>query len=144
MERTICNKGKKRLEPLLLLLLRSGETTSLKNWASHEPSQVHHPDIWVNMEQQWNGNYREENSEKNIWDFKFSRRRVWCSELSCGMYCRVKWLSLMMEAVRTSKTSVDNHFTRQYIPEDNSEHQRKINSQCHFAHLGPPRWEAVV
>jgi hypothetical protein len=29
---------------------------------------------------------------------------------------------LMMEAVRTSETSVDNHFTRQYIPEDNSEH----------------------
>jgi hypothetical protein len=27
----------------------------------------------------------------------------------------------MMEAVRTSETSVDNHFTRQYIPEDNSE-----------------------
>jgi hypothetical protein len=31
----------------------------------------------------------------------------------------------MMEAVRTSETSVDNHFTRQYIPEDNSE-QGKI------------------
>jgi hypothetical protein len=29
--------------------------------------------------------------------------------------------TLMMEAVRTSETSVDNHFTRQYIPEDNSE-----------------------
>jgi hypothetical protein len=29
--------------------------------------------------------------------------------------------SLMMEAVRTSQTSDDNHFTRQYIPEDNSE-----------------------
>jgi hypothetical protein len=28
----------------------------------------------------------------------------------------------MMEAVRTSETPVDNHFTRQYIPEDNSEH----------------------
>jgi hypothetical protein len=28
----------------------------------------------------------------------------------------------MMEAVRTSETSVDNNFTRQYIPEDNSEH----------------------
>jgi hypothetical protein len=26
-----------------------------------------------------------------------------------------------MEAVRNSETSVDNHFTRQYIPEDNSE-----------------------
>jgi hypothetical protein len=28
----------------------------------------------------------------------------------------------MMEAVRTSETSVDNHFTRQHNPEDNSEH----------------------
>jgi hypothetical protein len=26
---------------------------------------------------------------------------------------------LMMVVVRTSETSVDNHFTRQYIPEDN-------------------------
>jgi hypothetical protein len=32
-------------------------------------------------------------------------------------------ISLMMEAVRTSETSADNYFTRQYIPEDNSEHQ---------------------
>jgi hypothetical protein len=30
-----------------------------------------------------------------------------------------------MEAVRTSETSVENHFTRQYIPEDNSEQNRK-------------------
>jgi hypothetical protein len=30
---------------------------------------------------------------------------------------------MMMEAVRTSETSVDNYFTRQYIPEDNSELQ---------------------
>jgi hypothetical protein len=29
--------------------------------------------------------------------------------------------SLMMEAARTSETSVDTYFTRQYIPEDNSE-----------------------
>jgi hypothetical protein len=28
----------------------------------------------------------------------------------------------MMEAVCTSETSVDNRFTWQYIPEDNSEH----------------------
>jgi hypothetical protein len=28
----------------------------------------------------------------------------------------------MMEAVHTSETSVDNHFTRQYNPEDSSEH----------------------
>jgi hypothetical protein len=54
-------------------------------------------------------------------DFKFSRRQVWCSELSSGMYCRVK-SGMMMEAVRTSETSVDNYFTWQYIPEGNSEH----------------------
>jgi hypothetical protein len=29
----------------------------------------------------------------------------------------------MMEAARTSETSVDNHFTRQYNPEDSSEHR---------------------
>jgi hypothetical protein len=32
----------------------------------------------------------------------------------------------MMEAACTSETSVDNNFTRQYIPEDNSElHTRR-------------------
>jgi hypothetical protein len=29
----------------------------------------------------------------------------------------------MMEAVRTSEMSVDNHFTRQYNPEDSSEQE---------------------
>jgi hypothetical protein len=32
----------------------------------------------------------------------------------------------MMEAVRTSETSVDHHFTRQYNPEDSSEHSYKL------------------
>jgi hypothetical protein len=30
----------------------------------------------------------------------------------------------MMEAVRTSETSADNHFTRQYNPKDSSEQHR--------------------
>jgi hypothetical protein len=30
-------------------------------------------------------------------------------------------IALMMEAARTYETSVDNHFTRQYNPEDSSE-----------------------
>jgi hypothetical protein len=35
-------------------------------------------------------------------------------------------IALMMEAVRTSETSVDNYFTRQYIPEDKPEiHTRR-------------------
>jgi hypothetical protein len=38
------------------------------------------------------------------------------------MMFRAVFSSLMMEAVRTSETSVDNHFTRQYNPEDSSEH----------------------
>jgi hypothetical protein len=37
---------------------------------------------------------------------------------------------LMMEAVRTSETSVDNHFTRQYNPEDNSELQNHRIISC--------------
>jgi hypothetical protein len=31
-------------------------------------------------------------------------------------------MALMIEAIRTSETSVDNHLTRQYIAEDSSEH----------------------
>jgi hypothetical protein len=33
---------------------------------------------------------------------------------------------MMMEAARTSETSVDNYFTRQYIPEDKSE----LHTRC--------------
>jgi hypothetical protein len=43
----------------------------------------------------------------------------------------------MMEAVRTSETSVDNYFTRQYIPEDNPEHRtrRRENLKSHVKEL---------
>jgi hypothetical protein len=34
----------------------------------------------------------------------------------------------MMEAARTSETSVDNHFTRQYNPEDSSEHNTAVDA----------------
>jgi hypothetical protein len=38
-----------------------------------------------------------------------------------------------MEAARTSETSVDNYFTRQYIPEDKSElySRRRENFKSH-------------
>jgi hypothetical protein len=36
-----------------------------------------------------------------------------------------------MEAARTSETSVDNHFTRQYNPEDSSEHEKITSSQAY-------------
>jgi hypothetical protein len=41
--------------------------------------------------------------------------------------------SLMMEAARTSETSVDNYFTRQYIPQGNSElhTRRRENLKSH-------------
>jgi hypothetical protein len=50
---------------------------------------------------------KRRNTPEEMWDFKFSRRRVWCSELSSGMYCRVKWLSTDVLEVRT---------WRQYAP----------------------------
>jgi len=49
-----------------------------------------------------------------LWDFKFSRRRVWCSELSSGLYCRVKWLSTDVSEVRTASIIRDGW--RQYAP----------------------------
>jgi hypothetical protein len=44
-----------------------------------------------------------------------------------------------MEAVRTSETSVDNLFTRQYNPEDSSEHhtRRRENLKSHNEHRIP-------
>jgi hypothetical protein len=44
----------------------------------------------------------------------------------------------MMEAVRTSETSVDNQFTWQYNPEDSSEHhtRRRENLKSHIVELG--------
>jgi hypothetical protein len=49
-------------------------------------------------------------------------------------FCRSAYSSLMMEAVRNSETSVDNHFTRQYNPEDSSEHhtRRRENLKSHY------------
>jgi hypothetical protein len=43
----------------------------------------------------------------------------------------------MMEAARTSETSVDNYFTRQYIPEDKSElhTRRRENLKSHILNL---------
>jgi hypothetical protein len=38
------------------------------------------------------------------------------------LLCKMIVSEVMMEAVHTSETSVDNHFTRQYNPEDSSEH----------------------
>jgi hypothetical protein len=42
-----------------------------------------------------------------------------------------------MEAARTSETSADNYFTRQYIPEDNSElhTRRRENLKSHIVNL---------
>jgi hypothetical protein len=39
------------------------------------------------------------------------------------------------EAARTSETSVDNHFTRQYIPEDNSEQNKNMFISFSFNRL---------
>jgi hypothetical protein len=44
--------------------------------------------------------------------------------------CKIIVIALMMEAARTSETSVDNYFTRQHISEDKSElHDRYLVGQ---------------
>jgi hypothetical protein len=43
--------------------------------------------------------------------------------------------ALMMEGARTSETSVDKYFTRQYIPEDSELHtRRRENLKSHNSH----------
>jgi hypothetical protein len=44
-----------------------------------------------------------------------------CSKMVKLLHVRLT-ASIIRMTVRTSETSVDNHFTRQYIPEDYSEH----------------------
>jgi hypothetical protein len=48
-------------------------------------------------------------------------RIVFWDVLPCKIIVDRRRWSLMMEAARTSETSVDNYFTWQYIPEDNPE-----------------------
>jgi hypothetical protein len=53
--------------------------------------------------------------------------------------CAVSIITLIMEAARTSETSVDNYFTRQYIPEDKSElhtrHRENLKSHISLHNL---------
>jgi hypothetical protein len=44
------------------------------------------------------------------------------------------FITLMMEAARTSEMSVDKYFTRQYIPEDKSEQESVI--ACFYLSCG--------
>jgi hypothetical protein len=45
----------------------------------------------------------------------------------------------MMEAARTSETSVDNDFTRQYIPEDISELHTRRRENLKSQHEDSPK-----
>jgi hypothetical protein len=46
----------------------------------------------------------------------------------------------MMEAARTSETSVDNNFTRQYIPEDNSELHTRRRENLNISYIFQARF----
>jgi hypothetical protein len=62
-----------------------------------------------------------------------SIKTVLCSELSSGLYCRVKRFSTDVKPPSTRTTSVDKQFKRQYNQEDNSEHhtRRRENLKSH-------------
>jgi L,D-peptidoglycan transpeptidase YkuD (ErfK/YbiS/YcfS/YnhG family) len=54
----------------------------------------------------------------------------------------------MMEAVRTSETSVDNHSTRQYNPEDSSEHHTRhrenLKSDIRFKAFAATKFNKIL
>jgi hypothetical protein len=70
------------------------------------------------------------------------RRQIWTS-YSPPWELEISLIALMMEAARTSETSVGNYFTRQYIPEDNYElHTRRRENLK--SHLSPWWWRQHV
>jgi hypothetical protein len=66
---------------------------------------------------------------------KVPNLQCYCSELSSGLYCRVKWLSTDVSEVCTASIIRDDHpwWWRQYNPEDSSEHhtRRRENLKSH-------------
>jgi hypothetical protein len=66
---------------------------------------------------------------------KCSHAYCWSSDL----------IALMMEAARNSETSVDNYFTRKYIPEDKSElyTSRRENLKSHMPIVHLPEYMSM-
>jgi hypothetical protein len=72
---------------------------------------------------------------RSVWDFKFSWRRVWCSELSSGIYCRVKWLS-----TDVSDINPDPFVLGSLIPDDGgSTHLWNVGRQSFYTAVYPRR-----
>jgi hypothetical protein len=59
--------------------------------------------------------YRTQTPSVVLWDFKFSRQRVWCSELSSGIYCHVNLLSTDVSEVRRSKIILHGSISQKTI-----------------------------
>jgi hypothetical protein len=63
--------------------------------------------------------------------------------LAASIIRAMNLITLKMEAARTSETSVDNYFTRQYIPQDKSElhTRRRENLKSHIRKTNLDRTE---
>jgi hypothetical protein len=63
--------------------------------------------------------------------------RKWANGPTNYLFAQGSLIALMMEAARTSETSVDIDLTtRQYIPEDSELHtRRRENLKSHICHL---------
>jgi hypothetical protein len=77
-----------------------------------------------------------------MWDFKFSRRRVWCSELSSGLYCRVKLLSTDVSEVdnKTRSSFIRTTWTGRMLS-FSAGHGNHLSTP--WKHVGSPRTGAV-
>jgi hypothetical protein len=69
--------------------------------------------------QSWSSEDSSEHHTRRRENLKSLQSYLLMGDLKSSFYVFLS--SLMMEAARTSETSVDNYFTRQYFPEDNCE-----------------------
>jgi hypothetical protein len=68
---------------------------------------------------------------------EYDNKKGTVCEISSSHGCEYEvQICLLMEAARTSETSVDNYFTRQYIPEDKSEQGTVCSPAKRLSKLG--------
>jgi hypothetical protein len=74
-----------------------------------------------------------------LWDFKFSRRRVWCSELSSGLYCRVK-STIILHGSTTQKTALNKTI---FAKKEKYEHGGRLIFTIDILFYGGNSWKLV-
>jgi hypothetical protein len=144
-----CTRCLHHVTALMMEAARTSET-SVDNYFTRYTSQKTNLNFIFAAVRTWNLTHRpDDGGSTYLWNVGrqlfytavHPRRQIW-TLYSPPWGLEISLIALMMEAVRTSETSVDNYFTRQYIPEEKSELyiRRRENLKSHSS----PWWKQYV